>query len=362
MTRVAIITHGGIAGGLFNQGIPALVDLFDRLSERFALTAYQSANFSPDDALARKYPVRRFALRAFGIDLIARLIRDHLHERYSLVHGLWAGGGLLAARAARILRIPAVVSLLGGETACIPEIPYGGLLSEKSVRRLKRTCGRCDAITVGSRYQEQKLREICNVRVNTIPLGADSNLFQFRGAELKPPFRFLHVANLTEVKDQRMLIQAYALIRKEVAGHLTIVGPDYLNGELQAVVRRLGLDRDVTFVGAVPHADLPAYFQESHILLHSSLYESQAVVAVEAMSCGTVVCGTAVGILADLKDEHCLVVEPRDAPGLARIVLGILRDSNRYGNLRRSAREWATAYSAQWTAARFMDLYESLVH
>ena len=361
MTRIAIITHGGLVGGHFNQGFPALVDLFDRLSERFELTAYQGANFPVDDAAVRGYPVKRVRLGALGSDAIIRLVRDHLEEKFSLLHGLWAGGGAIAARAARILRVPVLVSMLGGETARIPEIPYGGLLSERSVRRLRRVCELSDAITVGSAYQGQKLSEICGVAVERIPLGVDPGVFELRGADLRPPYRFLHVSNLTEVKDQRTLLRAFASIAKEVASHLTIVGPDYLNGELQSFVESLGLKSDVTFVGAVPRVELPRYFQEAHILLHSSLYESQAVVALEAMSCGTVVCGTAVGLFSDLKDECCLVVEPRDSVGLAAIVLRLLSDRQRYENLRRAAREWALAHSADWTASRFADLYESLI-
>ena len=154
---------------------------------------------------------------------------------------------------------------------------------------------------------------------HTIPLGVDPQKFSFGTPKPGPPFKFLHVANLTEVKDQATLIRAFDLIRKEIDSHLTVVGPDYLNGQLQKLVAALGLTNHVTFTGPIPNIELPSSYRDAHFLLHSSLYESEAVVVLEAMSCGVAVCGTAVGILADLHEKCCLAARPRDYQGLARL-------------------------------------------
>jgi glycosyltransferase involved in cell wall biosynthesis len=359
--RIAIIADGGLVGGHFNQGVPALVELFGRLSEAFELTAYQARRVLGAELSARPYRVRNFQPRAGGLALAPQLIVEHMRAPYALVHGLWGGTARLAVRAARLLRVPAVVSLLGGEVANVASIGYGGLRMAGGRRNLTWIGKYADSVTTGSLFQAARLREACGVESTTIPLGVDTDRFAFHPRMPRPPYEFLHVANLTEVKDQNTMLRAFARIRTAVPARLTVVGPDYLGGALQAGATALGLRGDVRFEGAVCHTEIPGRYQAAHILLHTSLFESQAVAAVEAMSSGAVVCGTAVGILADLADRCCLVVPPGDANALADAVLDLLRTPARFWELQSAAREWAVMHCAAWTAQRFEHLYESLI-
>ena len=47
------------------------------------------------------------------------------------------------------------------------------------------------------------------------------------------------------------------------------------------------------------------------------------MVALEAMSLGTVVCGTAVGVMSDLSPEHCVTVEERNHVDLGDKILEV---------------------------------------
>jgi glycosyltransferase involved in cell wall biosynthesis len=359
--RIAVIINGGVVGGHFNQGIPALVELLGHLSERYDLTVYQCAKPESAERPSRPFLVRTFGRKLIGPTLLLRLLGDHMHRPYALIHGLWASSGHLAVFAARLLRLPAVVSLLGGEVANVPEIAYGGLADDRQVRRLKRICERAAAVVTLSQFQDAKLQEVHRVATSVVPLGVDIRKFAFRERPIELPCQFIHVANLTAVKDQETLVRAFAILRSRIDCRLTIVGPDYLQGRLHRFVESMNLSDAVTFTGPVPHTALPEYYGKAHILLHTSLYESLGVVALEAMASGVVVCGTAVGILADLAGKACLAVAPRDSAGLANGVSSLLADPSELARLRRSAREWVTRHSIESTASDYSRIYEDKI-
>jgi glycosyltransferase involved in cell wall biosynthesis len=169
------------------------------------------------------------------------------------------------------------------------------------------------------------------------------------------------VANLTEVKDQRTLIETFAILHAQIDCHLTIVGPDYLQGEVHRLVDSKGLGGAITFTGPVRHTELPSYLERAHVLLHTSLYESLAVAVLEAMASGVVVCGTAVGILSDLNGLACLAVAPGDSLGLAASVLRLLADRNELARIRHNAREWTERHSIDSTASAYSRIYEQSI-
>jgi glycosyltransferase involved in cell wall biosynthesis len=358
--RIAVITHGGIIGGDFNQGVPALVELFGRLGERYDITVYQAAR-PESPAPARPFAVRTFGRRLANPRLFLALLRDHTRHPYELVHGLWGGSGYIAVWAARLLRVPSVVTLLGGEVANLPEIAYGGLTDKRKARRLEHVCDRATTVVTLSRFQDAKLKEVHAVDSSVVPLGVDTQRFAFQDRPIEVPCQFIHVANLTEVKDQTTLIKTFALLRARIDCRLTIVGPDHLGGELHRLVDSMGLNRDVTFTGAVRHAELPRYFERADVLLHTSLYESLAVVALEAMASGVVVCGTAVGILSDLNGVGCLAVAPGDSVELAQGVLRLLADPKELARMRHRAREWIAEHSIDATASAYSRIYEDSI-
>jgi glycosyltransferase involved in cell wall biosynthesis len=172
---------------------------------------------------------------------------------------------------------------------------------------------------------------------------------------------FLHVANLTEVKDQRTLLRAFAHIAARRDSRLRIVGGDYLNGEIQREAEVLGIGEIVEFLGFVPHELLPEHYQWAHMLLQTSLHEAGGVVIAEAASSNVVICGTATGILHDLRCDAAVAVGPGDAEGLVREVLSLLADPDRFAALQKKAQAWARANTVVTAAQTIAETYEFLI-
>jgi len=105
----------------------------------------------------------------------------------------------------------------------------------------------------------------------------------------EPPV-ILGIGRLTEAKDFPTLIRAFALVRKERPARLMILGEGEERPKLEALVRKLGLEKDVALPGFV---DNPyKYMKRAALFVLSSRWEGFGNVLVEAIACSTPVVST----------------------------------------------------------------------
>jgi len=362
--------HGGVAPPGSSEDVPSIAGMVKRLSGDHDITVYtvigpggNRATFRCGRAIVTFVPSRHDdhiitmvhrTLRAFR--------RDHRVRPYSLVHGFWAlPGGLIAVLAGRLHGLPSVVSMLGGEAACLPSIRYGNMSRLAPRIATLWTARHATTLTFLTRYQRDALRPFNFNRgegIRVIPFGAENSLLRPNNERsVPPPYRFIHIGHLNSVKDQSTLLRAFRGISRQVDSHLTVIGLDTLHGALRRLAADLGIENRVTFKGFVPHEEIGHHLADAHMLLHSSLYEGEGVVFAEAAASGVPICGTRVGLLSDLGDAMAVTVSPGDHTGLAEGALSLLGDPMRTERLTRQARSWAQEHTADWTAASFADLY-----
>jgi len=130
--------------------------------------------------------------------------------------------------------------------------------------------------------------------------------------------------------------------------------------ELKVLSRELGLDRCVTFPGAV--SDHRAVFSAMDIFVAPSTEEDSSLTILEAMASGLPVVATSVGSTYQVvQDEKtgCLV-RPGVVQALADAILVLLRDRSRRAELGQRARQFvAEQHDAERTADRVIALYEA---
>ncbi len=80
------------------------------------------------------------------------------------------------------------------------------------------------------------------------------------------------------------------------------------------------------------------------------------------MASGTVVCGTNVGIISDLKNCCCVAVEVKDYQKLASKVLKLVENKDHYLELQRKAYQWVKEHDLQWTAFRYHQAFQKLIN
>jgi glycosyltransferase involved in cell wall biosynthesis len=371
--RVGLVASGGFDRSGRTQVIPALLALVARLARRhevhvFTLAQHPAGTHPLVGATVHHLATQGTAPGSLGMGMargVARLVAAvRSVGRLDLLHGyMGLPAGVVTVLAARALRVPALVTFDGNELVGLPEIGYGLELARRR-RWLRALVVRLAArITVCSRWMEG-LARARGIVPEVIPLGVDRTLAGGPAAVADgPPWRLLQVASLNPVKDQRTLLAALALVRARARGevHLDVVGIDTLGGAIQREAARLGIDRHVTFHGAIPADEVWGFHRRAHLLVQSSRHEGAAVAVLEAAACGVPTVGTAVGYVAEWAAAGAARAVPvADPARLADAVVDLLHDPAARRQLGEAARAWVAAHDADWTAQRFEDLYRSM--
>ena len=139
-----------------------------------------------------------------------------------------------------------------------------------------------------------------------------------------------NMARLVDFKNHRLLLNAAAnvlLIKPEV--RFMIIGNGPLREELETLSNKLGISKNVLFLGTV--VDFESYVVALDIFVLSSYTESTPMALLHALAYGRPVISTAVGdIPSIIQDGISGVLVPTDNPDtLAAAVLDLLEDDNK---------------------------------
>jgi len=360
-----------VPGGVDRTGeyrvIPALLALIERLARQhdvhvFALRQEPRAATWPLRG-ARIYNIGHGATR---LRAIRRICAQHRATPFDLVQAIWSGAcGFIAVTAARILRLPSLVHVAGGELVRIPEIGFGGRLGWRG--RLQESVVRKGAtvMTAASAGMLHAL-DTFGRSAQRVPLGADLRTWVPRApARRAPPdsLRLIHVASLNRVKDQVTLLRALReLAARHVEFQLELVGEDTLDGEIQRLAHEWGLAARIRFHGFMPQPRLVEIMRTAHLHLVSSRHEAGPLVVLEAAALGVPTVGTAVGHVAEFSPEAALAVPIGDPAALAAAIGAIAADEELRLRLAHNALARTLREDADYTARCFEDLYAHVVH
>jgi glycosyltransferase involved in cell wall biosynthesis len=351
----------------------AVVDLMDRLSEKHAITVialHHPARHSPYRIGAvtvvplgmppgRGGPGRAMTL-ARGL---AEVVRRGRRQDAAVVHALWADEpGAVAVLAAPLLRAGALVSVLGGELAALPDIGYGAALGRGGRWTVGLALRRADVVTVGSRYLARRVRASGSRRAPLLaPLGVDTNEFAPDHGSPADDRAVLFVGALEPVKDPAAAVRVFGQVaRRDARARLVLCGEGSLRPQLERQIETLGLGQRVELRGHVPRAALASTYRRAVALIVTSRHEGQHVAAIEAAASGVAVVGFGVGALPDLSGG-ALIVPPGDEEALAEALSRLLDDDAMARHLGDSGRAAAVAgYDVAGTAERFEEIYARL--
>lgn len=105
----------------------------------------------------------------------------------------------------------------------------------------------------------------------------------------EPPV-ILGVGRLEEQKDFPTLIEAFAIVKQERPARLVILGKGKQQQKLNALVKELGIENDVAFLGFAQNPY--SYMAKASVFVLSSIEEGLPTVLIEAMAVGTPVVAT----------------------------------------------------------------------
>ncbi len=178
-------------------------------------------------------------------------------------------------------------------------------------------------------------------------------------------YLLLFPGRLVPQKDLATLLHGLAAIVHERADVcLAVAGDGPERARAERLAAHLGLERFVSFLGAVPYPELPRYFAASDLVLLPSRYEGNARVLAEAAAAGRPVVTTDVSGARDTVLEGstgCVV--PVERPDLvAERTLRLLADPNTLRQMGIRAREHIRhLYAEDRLLAAFAGLWMSTV-
>jgi glycosyltransferase involved in cell wall biosynthesis len=362
-----------VTGGVDRSGrervVPALLWLIQRLARRHDVHVF-ALHYCPEPCT---YPLLGATIHDVGrVDGPPGLRRLRLRARlatvlettgpFDVLHA-YSGmpAGVVSIALARRAGVPIVVTFDSGEFVALDDIGYGLQRRWIDRRAIARTLRDATRVTVSTQFMAEFAARHGR-QPDVVPLGVDPSVFPPATRSPGPPWRLLRVGSLNRVKDYPMLLRALGRVVREVPEvHLDIVGEDTLNGDVQALTRTLDLEHHVTFHGVQPTDRLATFYAGAHVHVTSSRHEAAGVVVLEAACSGLPTAGTRVGYVADWSNDRAVAVTVGDSAALADAVVQLLRDPSRRDRIGSAARAWALGHDADWTAARFDEIYRELV-
>jgi glycosyltransferase involved in cell wall biosynthesis len=281
--------------------------------------------------------------------------------RPEILHGIGLSPGVVATIVGRLLGIPSVVSLIGGELTSLPAIGYGELRTAKGRAIVKALLAQSRTITVASGFMQARVAQHGG-HARRMPFGIDVD--RFRAPVSRPdgsPFRLLHVGTLCALKDQLTLLRAVrALLDDGLDVALDVVGFDDWGGRVQRESGGLGLNGRVIFHGWRERDQLVALQRTAHAFVMTSLDDVAPAAVLEAAAAGLPIVGTNVGFIADWAPEMAVATPIGDGRALAAALRRVLGDRAERERLASHAQAWVSRHASLDANDAFVRLYREL--
>jgi glycosyltransferase involved in cell wall biosynthesis len=166
---------------------------------------------------------------------------------------------------------------------------------------------------------------------------------------LGTPLRLIALARLAPNKRVDHVVRALALLREQgCEAELTIIGWGQDQWRIEAQIDELDLSDAVTIAGHLYDAEKNIELQKAHLLLHTSMREGWGLNVIEANAMGTLAVVYPVGGLVDstVHGQTGLVSEAETPESLAKAVIGLANDPEKYDAMRTAA--WERSFDFRW--------------
>lgn len=260
-------------------------------------------------------------------------------RRFDAVNSHWLiPSGLLLALLCRLFRINHFITVHAADYFLLTRIPLGKLIIRLLAKWSK-------ALLPVNQMMADGIKSIwSNARIFVSPMGFDPQKFRKPEQEeiqrLRKEIAFeanqtlVFVGKLTEKKGVRNLIEAMKILEKDFPDlKLLIVGEGAERAELEKKVKAMGLEKNIKFLGAVPHQKVCLVYHLADAVVVPSMpdksgeSEGMPVVALEALASGRPVIGTVYcSVPAQLKQAGFVEIDESSPNVIAEAVRMVLKN------------------------------------
>ena len=306
-----------------------------------------------------------FGLRAYRILAHPGNGYDVVHDNQSLSYGVWAIGRRMPTVATihhpvtvdRDLAVRSVSSLWKK----MKHLRWHSFV--RMQKMVARTLSRI--ITVSEKACRDISRDflIPGDRFRVIANGIDLKRFHPMPEIPRKEHRIIATNSAdTPLKGLHYLIRAVALVAVQRPIQLRIVGERRKDGNVDRLIRSLGIGPRIRFTGRISHSDFVREYAKASAAVIPSVYEGFGLPVGEAMACGVPVISTTGGALPEVVGDAGILVPPADPEALAEAIVTIVDHPGYAAALGRAGRERVQRrFTWRRAAERTVDVYREVI-
>ncbi|WP_138419875.1 glycosyltransferase [Aquibacillus sediminis] len=289
-------------------------------------------------------------------------------KQYQVVHVHYVfPAGIFGLMAKKLWKRRLIVTVHGGD------IDKMARKNERIFNWTKRILHEADHVICVGHGLYQDLREDFEVeagKLSIISMGVDQQIFKPRDPEaIKQKLNvqdqkvILFVGNIIREKGVLELLEAFQNVHQsEPTARLHLAGTHKQAAFLTEVEQKLSdlsIEDAVTFHGVLSPEDVAEWMNTAEMLVLPSWMEGFGLVALEAMSSGTVVVGSDVGGLSVLlKDECGIRVPVKDAGKLAEAMENVLSDDAQVATIQQNGLRRASEHNSEALLDKVIAIYK----
>jgi N-acetyl-alpha-D-glucosaminyl L-malate synthase BshA len=322
------------------------------------LDGYQGNVFYHEVEMAT-YPLFEFPL--YTPALASKMVEVTRFEKLDLIHAHYAIPHATSAYLAREIvgnGLKIVTTLHGTDITLVG-------LEPSFLPVMKFSIEKSDGVTAVSRFLREKTTANYGIdkAIEVIPNFVDTEKYKrIECEDIADRFApkgekiLVHTSNFRVVKRVQDVIRIFNEVRKKIPSKLILVGDGPDRSSCELLVRELGLQQHVKFLGK--QLELVPILSAADLFLMPSQSESFGLSALEAMSCGVPVISSSVGGLPELQvhGETGYIAEIGDIERMARYAIELLTNQAKHAIFSANARKRAVE---NFDVHRIVNQYEA---
>lgn len=323
----------------------------------------------------KKNPLLYLLLPFFFIAQIYSLNKIIKAEKINIIHAHWLiPQGISAIIYKKIFnnKIKIICTLHGSDLTC-----FQGYLAKLIKNYILKNI---DKITTVSQYLKDYLQtsypDIDNNEIAVVHNGIEArdkkNETQIRDIKNKYKIKsncLLFVGRLIKIKGVKYLIQAIPMIIKDFPEiKLLIIGNGPEENNLKKLTQELNLNKNIVFLGIIPHDDIHLYYKSADIFIGPSITSNKSgvegfgIVFLEALSykLPVIACDTG-GIKEIIKDKETgILIKEKEPDQISQAVILLLKDNGLREKLKTNGYQYVKEnFNWQNIAKKYVDLYNN---
>ncbi|GGF24730.1 glycosyltransferase family 4 protein [Echinicola rosea] len=232
--------------------------------------------------------------------------------------------------------------------------PMHRIYYQQVIARLAKRAKQIITVSHFSKAQLVTLLGIPENQVTVIYNGVDDHFLSNQDAmSLDRPY-FLYIGNRRANKNLPAMVKAFA--RAQIPDDFVLALSGKTDPQLDGLIRELGIEKRVQFLGYIPEEDLPKVYKGAHATLFVSKMEGFGLPVLESMASGTPVLTSTESSLPEISGGAALCADPSDILDIQRSIERLVGDQGMYEGLVERGLQRARQFPWSRTAAQTWEL------